>query len=69
MISPILLLPPLLVMVVSFKKMPAIPGIALGALAGLVLAFLVQGAGFEAGMNAAFSGFVARPAMRMSTTC
>jgi len=56
-ISPILLLPPLLVMVVSFKKMPAIPGIALGALAGLVCAFLVQGAGFEAGMNAAFSGF------------
>ena len=57
-ISPILLLPPLLVMVVSFKKMPAIPGIALGALAGLILAFLVQGSGFEAGMNAAFSGFV-----------
>lgn len=56
-ISPILLLPPLLVMVVSFRKMPAIPGIALGALAGLVCAFLVQGAGFEAGMNAAFSGF------------
>jgi Na+:H+ antiporter, NhaC family len=57
-ISPILLLPPLLVMVVSFRKMPAIPGIALGALAGLVCAFLVQGAGYETAMNAAFSGYV-----------
>jgi Na+:H+ antiporter, NhaC family len=55
-INPILILPPLLVMVVSFKRMPAIPGIALGAIAGLICAFLVQGATYETAMNAAFSG-------------
>jgi Na+:H+ antiporter, NhaC family len=57
-INPILILPPLLVMVVSFKRMPAIPGIALGAIAGLICAFLVQGATYETAMNAAFSGYV-----------
>jgi Na+:H+ antiporter, NhaC family len=57
-INPILLLPPVLVMVVSFKRMPAIPGIALGAFAGLICALLVQGASYETAMNAAFSGYV-----------
>jgi NhaC family Na+:H+ antiporter len=55
-IHPILLLPPVLVMVISFRKIPAIPGIAIGALAGLVAAMLVQGAGYDTAMNAAFSG-------------
>jgi Na+:H+ antiporter, NhaC family len=57
-INPILLLPPVLVMVVSFKRMPAIPGIALGAFAGLICALLLQGASYETAMNAAFSGYV-----------
>ena len=57
-INPILLLPPVLVMVVSFRRMPAIPGIALGAFAGLICALLLQGASYETAMNAAFSGYV-----------
>jgi NhaC family Na+:H+ antiporter len=55
-ISPVLLLPPVLVMVISFRKIPAIPGIAIGALAGLAAAMLVQGAAYDTAMNAAFSG-------------
>ena len=56
-INPVMLLPPLIVMVVSFRKVPAIPGITLGVLAGVVCAIGLQGAGYEALMGAAFGGF------------
>ena len=55
-IHPILILPPVLVMAISFRKVPAIPGIAVGALAGLAAAMIFQGANYETAMNAAFSG-------------
>ncbi len=58
-ISPILLIPPLLVLVVSFRKMPAIPGITMGVLAGVVCAMFVQGASFEQVMDVSFSGYTA----------
>lgn len=44
-ISPWLLLPPLLVIVLAVKRMPPIPSLFAGALAGAVAAMLVQGAG------------------------
>ncbi len=56
-INPVLLLPPLLVLVVSFKKMPAIPGITLGVLAGAICAFGLQGATYESVINVAFNGY------------
>jgi NhaC family Na+:H+ antiporter len=46
-------------MAVSFRRMPAIPGIAIGALAGAVFAVLLQGAGYEQIVSAAFSGYTA----------
>lgn len=55
-ISPWLLVPPLLVMLVSFNRMPAIPGITVGVIAGALFAVFFQGAGFEQLMNASFSG-------------
>ncbi len=58
-INPFLLIPPVLVLAVSYKKMPAIPGIALGALAGLVCAFVAQGAAYDEAVMAAYSGFAA----------
>ena len=58
-IHPLLLIPPLLVMVLSFRKIPAIPGIAIGAVAGIVCALAVQGADYAATITAAMSGFVA----------
>jgi len=56
-INPVLFLPPLIVMVVSFRKIPAIPGITLGVLAGVLCAIGLQGANYEMLVNAAFSGY------------
>lgn len=56
-INPVLILPPLVVLFVSYRKMPAIPGITLGVLAGAICAIGLQGAGYEALANAAFGGY------------
>lgn len=58
-INPVLFLPPIIVMVVSFRKLPAIPGITLGVLAGAICAIGLQGANYEALVNVAFNGFTA----------
>ncbi len=56
-ISPVLFLPLVLVLVVSYKKMPAIPGIALGVIAGAICAALMQGANYDAIAHVAFGGY------------
>jgi NhaC family Na+:H+ antiporter len=56
-INIVMILPPIIVMAVSFKKMPAIPGITLGVIAGVILAVGLQGAQFDTVVNAAFGGF------------
>lgn len=56
-INPVLLLPPLLVLGVSFKKMPAIPGITLGVLAGALCAVGLQGANYETLLDVSFNGY------------
>ena len=56
-INPVMLLPPLIVMVVSYRRVPAIPGIALGAIAGAVCAIGLQGADYDAIASAAFGGY------------
>ncbi len=58
-INPVLLLPPLLVLFVSYKKVPAIPGITMGVLAGVVCAVGLQGADYEALVSVAFEGYSA----------
>ena len=58
-INPVLLLPPLLVLFVSYKKMPAIPGITMGVLAGVLCAVGLQGADYEALVSVAFNGYSA----------
>lgn len=58
-INPLLLLPPLLVLFVSWRKMPAIPGITLGVIAGAICAVGLQGANYEHLVNVAFGGFTA----------
>ncbi|GAB3479847.1 Na+/H+ antiporter NhaC [Marinomonas epiphytica] len=52
-----MLLPPLLVMFVSYRQMPAIPGITIGILSAVVIAIGLQGAGYEALITSAFAGF------------
>jgi NhaC family Na+:H+ antiporter len=58
-INVVMILPPLVVMVVSYRKMPAIPGITLGVVAGVILAIGLQGADYQSIANAAFSGYEA----------
>jgi len=56
-INIVMLLPPVLIMVVSFRKIPAIPGITVGILTAVVIAIGLQGAGFEDLMKSAADGF------------
>lgn len=56
-INIVMILPPILIMFVSYRKMPAIPGITIGILSAVLIAIGLQGAGFEAIINAAFAGF------------
>jgi NhaC family Na+:H+ antiporter len=56
-INPVMLIPPLVVMVVSWKKMPALPGIALGVLTAALIGFGIQGLGFGEMMNVGFGGY------------
>ncbi|AEF83902.1 Na+/H+ antiporter NhaC [Treponema primitia ZAS-2] len=57
-ISPVLLIPPLVVILSIAKKMPAIPGIFLGIISGGILGALVQGNNFGHLLSSAYSGFV-----------
>lgn len=56
-INPLLLIPPVLVLVLAYRKAPAIPGIAAGALVAAVLGMLLQGNSYEDLLNAAYSGY------------
>lgn len=58
-ISPVLFLPLLLVLFVSYRKVPAIPGISLGAIAGAICAISLQDADYESLINAASFGYEA----------
>jgi NhaC family Na+:H+ antiporter len=58
LISPLMLLPPAVLIFVSFRKIPPLPGIALGILVAALIGFTVQGVSFEQMMTVAFSGFV-----------
>ena len=58
-LNPLLLLPPVIVIVAVALKMPAIPGITLGILAGGVIGIILQGGSCTLGtlMSAGMSGF------------
>lgn len=58
-ISPFLILPPVLVIGSIAKKVPAIPGIALGIVSGALLGIIIQGANVGEVMKAGYSGYVA----------
>lgn len=56
-INPVMLIPPLVVMVVSYRKIPALPGIALGVLTAAIIGFALQGNTYEQVMAVAFNGY------------
>jgi len=57
-INPVFLIPPLLVLGLAVWKIPAIPGIAAGAVAAALLGFVLQGNTFQQALDAAYSGYV-----------
>ncbi|WP_346884395.1 Na+/H+ antiporter NhaC [Clostridium sp. UBA4395] len=57
-INPILLLPPIIVIILVIKKMPAIPGLLIGVATGVLLAVLVQGANYGDIVNVLNDGYV-----------
>ena len=56
-INPVMLIPPLVVMVVSYRKVPALPGIALGVITAAIIGFALQGNTYEQIMGVAFNGY------------
>ncbi|OPJ54700.1 Na+/H+ antiporter NhaC [Alkalithermobacter paradoxus] len=57
-ISPLLFIPPILVIVIVILKVPALPGLIIGAITGGVFAFLFQGSSLGEIIDAAHYGFV-----------
>ncbi|RNF34167.1 Na+/H+ antiporter NhaC [Paracoccus methylarcula] len=56
-ISPVFLIPPVLVCVVSYFRVPAIPGITIGALSAAILGVMFQGNGYGDFLDVALNGF------------
>ena len=56
-INPLLLLPPAIVMALAFRKIPAVPGIAIGIIAAGILGALFQGNSFGDLLSAAYGGY------------
>lgn len=57
-VNPLLLLPPIIVMVLAFRKIPAVPGIVIGILAAGLLGVIFQGNTFGGLLQAAYGGYV-----------
>ncbi|RCW79288.1 NhaC family Na+:H+ antiporter [Halanaerobium sp. DL-01] len=57
-ISLFLFIPPLLVIYLSYKKIPAIPGISMGILTAMLLGVILQGNNFGDILIASYSGYV-----------
>ncbi|KYO69170.1 Na+/H+ antiporter NhaC [Thermovenabulum gondwanense] len=55
-LNPLLLLPPIVVFYLSYKKVPSIPALWIGTVIAMVLALTVQGAGFKEVVTAMYSG-------------
>lgn len=64
----LLLLPPLLVIVMVIKKIPALPALVGGALIGGIFAAIFQGTDAGTIINVAFSGFVSETGFEMVDT-
>ena len=56
-INPIMLLPVLFVIIVSYKKVPAIPGIAAGVIVAAILGAILQGNSLKELIDVAYGGY------------
>lgn len=58
-ISPLLFIPPVVILFASIRRIPAIPGVAMGVLAGVVCAIVFQGSNYQQIEVSAYGGFEA----------
>jgi NhaC family Na+:H+ antiporter len=56
-VNPLLLLPPLIVMALAFRKIPAVPGIVIGIIAAGILGAIFQANTFGSLLSAAYGGY------------
>jgi len=56
-VNPLLLVPPAIVMVLAFKRIPAVPGIVIGILTAGILGAVFQGNDFGGLLSAAYGGY------------
>jgi len=56
-VNPLLLLPPVIVMALAFRKIPAVPGIVIGIFAAGILGVIFQGNNFGSLLSAAYGGY------------
>ena len=56
-INPLLLLPPVIIIVLAFRKIPAVPGIVIGILAAGILGVIFQKNTFGGLLSAAYGGY------------
>jgi NhaC family Na+:H+ antiporter len=56
-INPLLLIPPAIIIVLAFRKIPAVPGIVIGILAAGILGVIFQGNSFGSLLSAAYGGY------------
>ena len=56
-INPLLLIPPVIIIVLAFRKIPAVPGIVIGILSAGILGVIFQGNNFGSLLSAAYGGY------------
>ena len=59
-INPLLLLPPLIIMLLAYKKISAIPGITLGILTAVGLGIIIQGNTFGDILSVSYGGYASK---------
>jgi len=57
-VNPLLLIPPVIIIVLAFKKIPAVPGIVIGILTAGILGIIFQKNTFGSLLSAAYGGYI-----------
>lgn len=64
-VNPLLLIPPVLVMALAFRKIPAVPGIVIGIIAAGILGVIFQANTFGSLLSAAYGGYASNSGIEM----
>jgi NhaC family Na+:H+ antiporter len=56
-VNPLLLIPPVIIIILAFRKIPAVPGIVIGIVAAAILGVIFQGNSFGSLLSAAYGGY------------